>query len=128
MDQSKQKPPKLELIQPFIDGTKQTFETAARIKIRRTEVCLKSGYEMSGDISAVIGLGGVTAGTCAVSMTAGLAVAAVNHVLMLSDKENVTGADVRDGVGEMINMIADRGVDHRLLASSALQQGFLRSR
>lgn len=100
--------PKLALIKPFVDGAKETFETAARLLTRRVDLTLKSGYQMYGDISGVIGLSGPTAGTCALSLRAPLAVAAVRQMLMLPDEEQVSGGDVRDGVGELINMIAGR--------------------
>ena len=49
---------KLEVVMPFIDATKEIFNTMAHIKTRRKKVYLKSGYGMFGDVIGVIGLSG----------------------------------------------------------------------
>ena len=99
---------RIELIAPFIDGARETFQTMAGISIRRKDVYLKEGFEMFGDISGVIGLSGVTTGTCAVSLPEALAVRFVGRMLELRDDMKPEETDVRDAVGELVNMIAGR--------------------
>lgn len=97
---------KIELITPFIDATKETFQTMVSMQVRRKEVFIKQGYEMYGDVSGVIGLSGTTTGTCALSMPASLAEQAIRTMLMTPDDELLAESEIRDGVGELINMIA----------------------
>ncbi|MBI2425062.1 MAG: chemotaxis protein CheX [Candidatus Hydrogenedentes bacterium] len=97
---------KIELIAPFMDATKETLKTMANKTIRRKEVYLKKGYAMYGEVSGMIGLSGVTTGTCAISMPANLARHLVAEMLMIPNPDLVEANDVRDGVGEFMNMIA----------------------
>ncbi len=99
---------KIEMIAPFIEGTKDTFSSVASMQVRRRDVYLKRDHAMFGEISAVIGLSGSTAGTCAVSMPTRLAVRVVRAMLMVPDDETISARDVRDGVGEIVNMVAGR--------------------
>lgn len=97
---------KIELIAPFIDATKETFGTMVSMQVRRKEVFIKQGYDMYGDVSGVIGLSGATTGTCALSMPVYLAQRAIRSMLMTPDDEMLAESEIRDGVGELINMIA----------------------
>lgn len=97
---------KVELITPFITAAQTTFATMMGIKARRKQVSIKRGFEMYGDYSGVIGLSGSTTGSCALSLPAGFARNAVNRMLMADDEASLTDIDLRDGVGEMINMIS----------------------
>lgn len=97
---------KIELIAPFIDATKETLATMVSMQVRRKEVFIKQGYEMYGDVSGVIGLSGATTGTCALSMPSTLAERAIRSMLMTPDDEVLAESEIRDGVGELINMIA----------------------
>jgi chemotaxis protein CheX len=97
---------KLELITPFIDATKEAFTTMLSMPIRRKEVFIKQGYDMYGDVSGIMGLSGTTTGTCALSMPADLAERAIRAMLMTPDDEMLAESEIRDGVGELINMIA----------------------
>lgn len=97
---------KIELIAPFIDATKETLATMVSMQVRRKEVFIKQGYEMYGDVSGVIGLSGATTGTCALSMPASMAERAIRSMLMTPDNEVLAESEIRDGVGELINMIA----------------------
>ena len=99
---------KIELIKPFITGTKEVFESMAEIKIRRKDLYLKEGYMMYGEISGIIGLSGTTTGTCSISMPGELAISAVGNLMGDPIKGGPDQVIVRDGVGEMINMITGR--------------------
>lgn len=97
---------RIEFIMPFIESTKETFTTMLNTELRRKEVAIKQGYDMFGDVSAVIGLSGATAGTCALSMPESFAERMVRRMLMVPDDGPIAESDVHDGVGELINMIA----------------------
>ncbi len=98
----------VEFIAPFIQATQETFETMVGFKVRRRDAWIKDGYTMYGEISGVIGLSGATAGTCAISMPLNMAVHAVGAMLDESLEPDSSQGVVRDGVGELINMIAGR--------------------
>ena len=97
---------KIELISPFIEATKETFATMVSMELRRKEVYIKQGFDMYGDTSGIIGLSGTTTGTCALSLPAEVAQDAVRTMLMTPDDEVLSEPEIRDGVGELINMIA----------------------
>jgi len=97
---------KIELIAPFIESMKDTFSTMVSMELRRREVFIKQGFEMYGDVSAIIGLSGTTTGTCGLSLPAELAQQSVRAMLMTPDDEILSEAEIRDGVGELVNMIA----------------------
>jgi chemotaxis protein CheX len=97
---------KVELITPFITSTQDTFATMMGIKARRKEVYIKRGFEMYGEYSGVIGLSGATTGSCGLSLPTSFARYAVNRMLMTDDPDSLTDVDLRDGVGEMVNMVA----------------------
>jgi chemotaxis protein CheX len=97
---------KIELITPFIEAAKETFSTMVSMDLRRKEVFIKQDYEMYGETSGIIGLSGVTTGTCALSLPADLARDAIRAMLMTPDDEILSESETRDGVGELINMIA----------------------
>jgi chemotaxis protein CheX len=96
---------KVELITPFITSTQDTFATMMGIKARRKEVYIKRGFEMYGEYSGVIGLSGATTGSCGLSLPTSFARYAVNRMLMTDDPDSLTDVDLRDGVGEMVNLV-----------------------
>ena len=97
---------KIELIAPFVDATREAFSTFIGMKIRRKKLYIKHGYDMFGDISAIIGLSGKSAGTCAISLSAEAAITAVEKMLHEQLPLGMEAPEVRDGVGELVNMIA----------------------
>ena len=97
---------KVELISPFVEAAKDTFRNFLSMNVRRRDLYLKQGYGMFGDISAIIGLSGTTAGTCAISMSARAAVTAVERMLMAPVEGGFDSPDIRDGVGELVNIVA----------------------
>ena len=96
----------IELIAPFLESTKEVFWTMVSMEIRRKEVFIKQGYEMYGDVSGIVGLSGSTTGMCALSMPATLAESAVRAMTMTPNDEVLVESEIRDGVGELVNMIA----------------------
>ena len=98
----------VEFVAPFIQATQETFETMVGLTVRRRDAWVKDGYTVYGEISGVIGLSGATAGTCAISMPLSMAVHAVGAMLDETLEPDSSQGVVRDGVGELINMIAGR--------------------
>jgi chemotaxis protein CheX len=96
----------IELIAPFVTGTKETFETMVGMRIRRRDVYLKKGYGMFGQVSGIIGLSGHTVGTCAVSMPQALAIEVIGRLIGGVPESGIENTELCDGVGEIINMIA----------------------
>jgi len=105
-DEQKMASLRIELLMPFIESTKETFSTMLATEIRRKAVSIKQGFDMFGDVSAVIGLSGPTAGTCAISMPQDFAERLMRQMLMVPEGEEIAESDIHDGVGELINMIA----------------------
>ncbi len=99
---------KVELISPFVQGAKETFESYANLRIRRKDLYLKHGYRMYGDTSGIIGLSGTTCGTCAISLPDVAAGYVVRRMLMMAEDAALDPVEMRDGVGELVNMIAGR--------------------
>jgi len=101
-------PLRAEIIAPFVQAAVETLSTMAGIKVQRKSVTLKKGYQMHGEISGVIGLSGKTAGTCAVSLPLKAAVHVIESLICETLPPDLDQQVLRDGVGELINMIAGR--------------------
>lgn len=101
-------PIKADVVLPFIKAVKETFRSMMEIPIRRRDIYIKQDYMMFGEVTGVIGLSGAVSGTCAISMPGALAIEAVGKMLCEDLGESYDQQEVRDGVGEMINMIAGR--------------------
>lgn len=99
---------KIQLISPFVEAAREVFGTFAGTQIRRRDLYLKQGYQMFGEVSAIIGLSGTVTGTCALSLKARAAVRTVEKMLMEPLPQGADCVEVRDGVGEMVNMIAGK--------------------
>ncbi len=101
-------PIKAEVVAPFVKAVKETFLTMMEMPVRRCGIHIKHDYLMFGEITGVIGLSGVVSGTCAISMPGALAIDAVGRMLGEDLGGQFDQQEVRDGVGEMINMVAGR--------------------
>jgi chemotaxis protein CheX len=97
----------VKVINPFIEAATEVFRTASGMEIVRKDLFLKKNYRMFGDVSGVMGLNGEASGTVVISMSAQLACKLVGRMLG-EEPESTVSATVRDGVGEVINMIAGR--------------------
>ena len=98
----------VEFVDAFVSGVKETFSAMVEVSVRRKDAWIKEGYTMYGEVSGVIGLSGPTTGTCAVSLPAEFARYAIGKMLCLPPDTAPANEEVRDGVGELINMIAGR--------------------
>ena len=97
---------RVEVIRPFIDASHDVFRTMLGLTLKRHEVYIKRGYRMFGDMTAVIGLSGPLAGTCALSMPGVAVRASMERLLGEPLDEDLRNPALRDGAGELINMIA----------------------
>ncbi len=95
----------VEFINPFIDATRNVFQTMCGIEISRKKLFLKDDYRMMGDVSGVMGLTGTANGSVVVSLSKNLACTVVGKMLGEDPASELTD-DVCDGIGEIINMIA----------------------
>lgn len=95
----------VRLINPFIHATAEIFRTTAQLEVQRKELFLKKDYRMFGDVSGVMGLSGQASGSVVISMPGRLACMLVGKMLGEEPQATVTDT-VRDGIGELINMIA----------------------
>ena len=95
----------VDIMKPFIASTIDIFSTMAQIKVEQKELFLKKDYKMFGDLSGVIGLSGEAVGSAVISFSEELARKFVAKMLQ-DEPDNLSMDDVRDGVGEFINMIA----------------------
>jgi len=94
----------VDFINPFINATINALSTMAQVAPKRGAPYIKASDEAGGDISAVIGLTGEANGWCAVSFKKAAALKIVSN--MLGEQKTFIDADVRDAVGEIVNMIA----------------------
>lgn len=97
----------VKLVNPFIEAALDVFRTASGMEIRRKDLFLKKNYRMFGDVSGVMGLSGEASGSVVISMPARLACEVVGRMLGEEPEAEVSEI-VRDGIGEVINMIAGR--------------------
>jgi chemotaxis protein CheX len=97
----------VKVINPFIEATMEVFRTASSMEIVRKDLFLKKNYRMFGDVSGVMGLNGEASGTVVISMSSRLACDLVGRMLG-EEPEPTVSETVRDGIGEVVNMIAGR--------------------
>lgn len=93
-------------IVPFIDGVHSTFELMIGRKVVRKDAYIKKNYMMFGDITGVIGVSGISAGTSAISFPAPLAIRCIEEMLGEKLARGINDIIVHDGIGEIINMVA----------------------
>lgn len=115
-----------DLVQDFIDTTKEVLETMANAKVtslgsREIDGTLKDlDVTACMDITGVLGFSGGRRGSVLVTFSAETAMKFVGGMLGMEFEE--MDGDVRDGVGELVNMIAGgaktklqaKGIDFQL--------------
>jgi chemotaxis protein CheX len=94
----------VEYINPFIAATNNVFDTMVGTELHRGSPSLKTGYQPSHEVSAVIGLSGKAKGTVVLSLDREVAIQVAGALLQELPPE--LNADVADAMGEMANMIA----------------------
>jgi chemotaxis protein CheX len=103
-------------INPFIEATADTLKQMAGMECERTGIVVRTDGETKGYISGTMGLSGTAEGFVAVTFNDELARKIVCQMLQINVGEE-SDADIRDGVGEFMNMIA--GAAKAQLANTA---------
>lgn len=97
---------KRDYLKPFVEGTIVTLHTMASVTPTIKGIRIVQSDNFSGDVSAVMG---VTAeqgeGFVGISFVMPLAATVVARILGL-EANQLEDSDIKDGVGELINMIA----------------------
>ena len=94
----------VEFINPFIESLANTFEVMLSCKTERIGLAVKDGEDAPHPVNGVIGLSGRIAGSVVLSLSEAVAVKAASTMLMTELTE--VDEDVRDAVGELVNMVA----------------------
>jgi len=100
---------RIEHINPFIVGMTEVFEAKVGVTPRKSNLGLKTGFQPSHDISAVIGLSGNAFGSVVLSFPRE---AAQKIVLKMTGKEELSDDSLADGIGELAMMVADAANAH----------------
>ncbi|HUW32066.1 MAG TPA: chemotaxis protein CheX [Planctomycetota bacterium] len=107
---------KIEHINPFIVGMTSVFEEKVGVKPRKSNLGLKTGYQPSHDVSAVIGLSGNAFGSVVLSFPRE---AAQKIVFKMLGTEEMSDDSLADGIGDLANMVA--GSAKAILADSGVR-------
>lgn len=94
-----------DYINPFISGTVDTLKQMAGMNCERTGLRLSPEATSHGYYSGTIGLSGQAEGFVSVTFSKELATNVVCKMLMMTPEE-ITEEDIRDGVGELMNVVA----------------------
>jgi chemotaxis protein CheX len=94
----------VNLINPFIAATVNAMEMMAMAKPVRKKVYVKTDNILIGDISGIMGLSGEVSGSIIISFGQGSACKLVGN--MLGTTYNDINDDVKDGIQEIVNLVA----------------------
>ncbi|MBL0062167.1 MAG: chemotaxis protein CheX [bacterium] len=94
-----------DFINPFVSGTVETLKQMAGMNCERTGLRLAPDATSTGFYSGTIGLSGKAEGFVSVTFSKDLATNIVCKMLSMTTEE-VTEEDIRDGVGEFMNVVA----------------------
>ncbi len=95
---------KVEYINPFIESVCELFTTMLNSTAERGDVGVYWEPPNTSDIVAMIGLSGTARGTVAISFPDSTALAIVGR--MLGEDVRIVDDKVRDGVAELVNIVA----------------------
>lgn len=96
---------KAELINPFLNATKNVIETMAQTKVKAGKPHLKENKVAYGEVTGVIGMSSETiSGSMIVSFSAAAILKIVANMLMEEPRAKIDD-EVVDAVGEITNMI-----------------------
>jgi len=94
-----------ELINPFIEATVSTFETMCRLKpVRSGNLQIRDGMITTYDFVGILGLSGSVKGAVVMSMPVELGKVVIGK--FVGEAINEVNADLMDGFGEILNIIA----------------------
>ena len=94
----------VELINPFLNATRDVFHTMLSCELSRGQLERKQGYTPEYEVSGLIGLSGQCQGMVVLSL--GRLTAMHAAAIMLGHQPDQLNEDVVDAVGELTNMIA----------------------
>ena len=94
----------VEYINPFVISTKNVFATMLNCELVRGEIRLKTHTCPEHNVSGIIGLSGRAHGTVVLSLNRDAAILAA--AAMLQERPSEVNAEVKDAVGELVNIIA----------------------
>jgi chemotaxis protein CheX len=93
------------VINPYISAAVDLLSTMAGLHAEKKDVFLKKNYRLFGDISGIMSLTGKVEGQVVVCFEEKLAREVVGRI-MSTKPEALTKDDLRDGIGEVVNIIA----------------------
>jgi chemotaxis protein CheX len=93
------------IINPYINAAVELLSTMAGLRAEKKTVFLKKNYRLFGDISAIMPFTGHVEGEVVVCFEESLARTIVSRI-MSARSENLTKDELREGVGELVNIIA----------------------
>lgn len=93
----------VNLINPFIEATLNILETMAQTKAEPGKPYLKTDCTARGDVSGIIGMSGEISGMVSVSFPAKCIISIASRML---GEKIAKQEEIRDAVGEIINMIS----------------------
>ncbi|MBL8025998.1 MAG: chemotaxis protein CheX [Fibrobacteres bacterium] len=94
-----------KLINPYISAVLDMMTTMAGMHVERKDLFLKKNYRLFGDISGVMNFSGRIEGSVTVSFTEDLAKEVIAKIMGITPAD-ISDDDLRDGVGEIINIIS----------------------
>ena len=94
-----------KIVNPYIAATVDLLTTMAGLHAERKEVFLKKNYRLFGDVSAIMALSGKVEGEVTVCFEERLARIVVSTI-MSTTPESLTKEELRDGIGEVVNIVA----------------------
>jgi chemotaxis protein CheX len=105
----------VNLLNSFIEGTINVIETTTKSDVTRTDLFLKKNYNMFGEVTGLMAIGGQLNGTVAISFPPDLAGELVARMAACEASDQTT-EEIHEGVREIINMIS--GNAKRLLSET----------
>lgn len=94
-----------KVINPYIGATVDLLSTMAGLRAEKKEVFLKKNYRLFGDISAIMSFTGKVEGEVVVCFEEALARNVVARI-MAAPSGSLTKNELREGIGEIVNIIA----------------------
>ncbi len=94
-----------KVINPYISATVDLLGTMAGLHAEKRDVFLKKNYRLFGDISAIMSLTGKVEGQVVVCFEEKLAREVVARI-MSSRPEDLTKDELKEGIGEVVNIVA----------------------
>lgn len=94
----------VNVVNPFLTSVVEVIGTMAQIKVTPQKPYVKDDSAAQGDVTGIIGITGQDRGTISVTFKEECALQVTSN--MLGEPITSLGADVRDAVGELTNMIS----------------------